>query len=88
MQLGHASLGQVGSGWVSWGHVGLNGVKREQKGVKSGQIEAKWGLLGTDTEFFIFLPRAKIQASTKFVQFKPLFSMIFYVINVQVMIKC
>ena len=37
-----------------------------------------------DTEFFILLPRAKIcnlQASAKFLQFPPLFRMIFYVIN-------
>ena len=37
-----------------------------------------------DTEFFILLPRAKISnlpASTKFMRFPPLFSMIFYVVK-------
>ena len=50
VQLGHASLGQVGSGGVSWGHVGLNGGRMGSRGNKRGssqdRFEAKWGLVG------------------------------------------
>ena len=49
VQLGYASLGQVGSGGVSWGQVGQNECRMGQegpKGVKSGQIRAQVGSSG------------------------------------------
>ena len=38
VQLGYASLGQVGSGGVSWGQVGLNGGRMGSRGTKRGQV--------------------------------------------------
>jgi hypothetical protein len=58
--------------------------------VSDGQNGKSTDQQESDTEFFIHLPRAKIgnlPAFAKFVQFPPLFSMIFYVIKIVINAK-